>query len=139
MSTEDLKDFLEEIKVLDELPDKYEALIDLGRQLEPLAEEFKTENNLVGGCQSRVWLIGQYKNGKMFFSGWGEAMIVNGLLAVLLKVFNGLTPLECLEQKLDFIDGTGLKATLTPSRVNGFYNMHEKIKFLATSFNSQNS
>ncbi len=126
-----LKAMVEELNSVDDLTDKYEILIEIGGRLEEIPEEAKTEANLVRGCQSVVHVYGGLQDGKMAFRGHADAMIVNGLLTLLVEGLSGLTPREVLAVSPDFIKETGVVKALTPSRVNGFYNIYERVKALA--------
>lgn len=122
---------VDELKSVDDLTDKYEILIDLGSQVPEIPESEKTDRNFIRGCQSVVHVYGEYKDGKLQFHGHADAMVVNGLLALLVLGLSGLTPDEFLAVPADFIKETGVIKTLTPSRVNGYYNIHQHMKRLA--------
>ena len=112
-------EIVEEFSAFDDWMDKYALLIDLGNSLKPLDEKYKTENNLIEGCQSRVWLQADYKDGKVFFQGESDAVIVKGLVSLLINVLSGHTPDEILNSELYFIEKIGLKEHLSPTRSNG--------------------
>jgi cysteine desulfuration protein SufE len=131
---EKLKSMIDELKSIDDLPDKYEALIDMGRDVPDIPAEQKNEANLVRGCQSKVWVYARLSEGRLWYYGQADAMIVNGLLALLVLGLSGLTPQEFLAVSPDFIEQTGVVASLTPSRVNGFYNIHQKMKAEAEKY-----
>ena len=116
-------EIVEEFSAFDDWMDKYALLIDLGNSLKPLDEKYKTENNLIEGCQSRVWLQADYKDGKVFFQGESDAVIVKGLVSLLINVLSGHTPDEILNSELYFIEKIGLKEHFTPTRSNGLLSM----------------
>ena len=116
-------EIVEEFSAFDDWMDKYALLIDLGNSLKPLDEKYKTENNLIEGCQSRVWLQADYKDGKVFFQGESDAVIVKGLVSLLINVLSGHTPDEILNSELYFIEKIGLKEHLSPTRSNGLLSM----------------
>ncbi len=125
---------IEEFSDFTDWMDKYQLLIDLGNELEPLDEKYKTENNLIDGCQSRVWLQADYKDGNILFSADSDALIVKGIIALLLRVLSGHTPQEILDAQLYFIDRIGLKDHLSPTRSNGLLAMVKQIKMYALCF-----
>ena len=110
---------IEEFATFDDWMDKYALLIDLGNSLAPLDEKYKTESNLIEGCQSRVWLHADYKEGKLFFEGESDAVIVKGIVSLLIQVLSGHTPQEILDADLYFINAIGLMEHLSPTRSNG--------------------
>ena len=110
---------IEEFSDFDDWMDKYQLLIDLGNEQEPLDEKYKTEQNLIDGCQSRVWLQADLVDGKIVFQAESDALIVKGIIALLIKVLSGHTPDEILNSDLYFIDKIGLKEHLSPTRSNG--------------------
>ena len=116
-------EIVEEFSAFDDWMDKYALLIDLGNSLKPLDEKYKTENNLIEGCQSRVWLQADYKDGKVFFQGESDAVIVKGLVSLLINVLSGHTPDEILNSELYFIEKIGLKEHLSPTRSNGLLSL----------------
>jgi len=126
---------LEEFSVYDDWMDKYAYLIELGNGLGNLPAEEKTEQNLIKGCQSRVWLVAELKDGKIYFRGESDAVIVKGLVALLLRATSGRTPKELLENELFFIDELGLKQHLSPTRSNGLTAMVKQIRLYAVAYN----
>ena len=108
--------------------DKYQLLIDLGNELEPLDEKYKNESNLINGCQSRVWIQADYHDGLVYFTAESDALIVKGLIALLLRVLSGHTPQEILDADLYFIEQIGLKDHLSPTRSNGLLAMVKQIR-----------
>lgn len=129
------KEIIEEFSVYDDWMDKYQYLIELGNGLEGLSPNDKTAQNLIKGCQSRVWLVTEFKHGKIFFKGESDAVIVKGLVALLLRVVSGRTPKELAENELFFIDEIGLKQHLSPTRSNGLLAMVKQIKLYAVAYN----
>ena len=125
---------IEEFSDFDDWMDKYQMLIDLGNDLEPLNEKYKTEQNLIDGCQSRVWLKCDYVDGKLVFTADSDALIVKGIIALLIQVLSGHTPAEILEADLYFIDKIGLREHLSPTRSNGLLAMVKQIKAYALAY-----
>ncbi len=117
--------------------DKYQLLIDLGNELTPLDERFKNEDNLINGCQSRVWIKADYLDGKVLFTAESDALIVKGLIALLLRVLSGHTPQEILDADLYFIDEIGLRDHLSPTRSNGLLAMVKQIRVYALAYKTQ--
>ena len=129
------QEIIEEFSVYDDWMDKYAYLIDLGNELGDLDPKDKNDQNLIKGCQSRVWLVADLKDGKINFRGESDAVIVKGLIALLLRVVSGKTPNELLETELHFIDDLGLKQHLSPTRSNGLLAMIKQIKLYAVAYN----
>ena len=127
-------EIIEEFSEFDDWMDKYQLLIDLGNSLEPLPEEFKTESNLIDGCQSRVWLQADYVDGKVELTAESDALIVKGIIALLIRVLSGQTPEDILDSELYFIDEIGLKDHLSPTRSNGLLAMVKQIRMYALAF-----
>ena len=125
---------VEEFSVFDEWLDKYEYLIEIGRQMPAIDEEAKTAENLIEGCQSRVWLNCREKDGKLWFSADSDAVITKGIITLLIRVFDGQTPEDIAAADLSFIDRIGLKDNLSPTRANGLVAMITKIKAYALAF-----
>ncbi|MFY9116981.1 MAG: SufE family protein [Bacteroidales bacterium] len=124
---------VEEFSYLDEWMDKYEYLIELGRQLETLPEEAKTEKNLIPGCQSRVWLDAKLTDGKLVFAADSDALITRGIVSLLVQVFSGHTPAEIAGADWGFIEEIGLKDHLSPTRANGLLSMIRQIQLYAAA------
>jgi cysteine desulfuration protein SufE len=120
---------IEEFSALDDWIDKYEYLINLGKELNPLAADLKTEDNAIKGCQARVWISVELKNGKMIFSADSDALITKGLIALLLRVLNNQTPEDIVNSDLYFIEKIGLSSHLSPSRANGLASIVKHIKW----------
>lgn len=128
------QDIVEEFSLYDDWMDKYGYLIELGNNLKDLDPTEKNDQNLIKGCQSRVWLVADYKNGKIFFKGESDAVIVKGLVALLLRVVSGRTPDELIKNDLHFIDDLGLKQHLSPTRSNGLLAMVKQIRLYAVAY-----
>ena len=118
----------------DDWMDRYALLIDMGNSLPALEEKYKTESNLIEGCQSRVWLNAQLTDGKIIFQGESDAVIVKGIVSLLIHVLSGHTPQEILEADLFFIDRIGLREHLSPTRSNGLLSMLKQMKLYALAF-----
>ena len=119
--------------------DKYQLLIDLGNDQEPLDERYKTESNLIDGCQSRVWLQADYRDGLLWFTAESDALIVKGIVALLIRVLSGHTPQEILDADLYFIERIGLREHLSPTRSNGLLAMVKQIKAYALAYKMKNA
>lgn len=128
---------IEEFSDFDDWMDRYQLLIDLGNEQEPLEEQYKTEQNLIEGCQSRVWLQADEIDGKLVFRAESDALIVKGIIALLIKVVSGHTPDEILENELYFIDKIGLKEHLSPTRSNGLLSMVKQMRMYALAFKAK--
>ena len=128
---------IEEFSDFDDWMDKYQLLIDLGNEQEPLAPEYKNDQNLIDGCQSRVWLQADLVDGKVEFQAESDALIVKGIIALLIKVVSGHTPDEILENDLYFIEAIGLKEHLSPTRSNGLLAMVKQMRMYALAFKAK--
>lgn len=128
---------IEEFSDFDDWMDKYQLLIDLGNEQEPLDEQYKTEQNLIDGCQSRVWLQADLVDGKIVFQAESDALIVKGIVALLIQVVSGHTPDEILENDLYFIEKIGLKEHLSPTRSNGLLAMVKQMRLYALAFKAK--
>ena len=139
MSINEIQDeIIEEFSGFDDWMDKYQLLIDLGNEQEPLDEKYKVENNLIDGCQSRVWLQADYTDGKIYFTAESDALIVKGIVALLIRVLSGHTPQEILDADLYFIEQIGLKEHLSPTRSNGLLAMVKQMRVYALAFAAKN-
>ena len=130
-------EIIEEFSDFDDWMDRYQLLIDLGNEQEPLDEKYKTEQNLIDGCQSRVWLQADYEDGKIRFTAESDALIVKGIVALLIRVLSGHTPQEILDADLYFIEEIGLKEHLSPTRSNGLVAMVKQMRFYALAFSAK--
>ena len=138
MSINELQDeVIAEFADFDDWMDKYALLIDLGNALEPLDEKYKTESNLIEGCQSRVWLQADYVDGRIHFRGESDAVIVKGIVSLLIRVLSDHTPQEILDADLHFIDQIGLKEYLSPTRSNGLVAMVKQMRLYAMAFRAK--
>jgi len=138
MSINELQDeVIAEFSGFDDWMDRYQLLIDLGNEQEPIDGKYKTEQNLIEGCQSRVWLQADCADGKIVFKAESDALIVKGIIALLIKVLSGHTPDEILNADLYFIDRIGLKEHLSPTRSNGLLAMVKQIRMYALAFKAK--
>ena len=138
MTINELQDnVIEEFSAFDDWMDKYALLIDLGNSLPPLEEKYKTESNLIEGCQSRVWLQADYEDGKIIFKGESDAVIVKGSVSLLINVLSGHTPQEILDTDLYFIEQIGLKEHLSPTRSNGLVAMVKQMRMYALAYRTK--
>ncbi len=124
---------VEDLSLYDEWLDKYEYLIDLGKNLPPLDESKKTEERLIKGCQSRVWLDWKTENGRLYFTADSDAIITKGIISLLISVYSGRTPQEISDDDFSFLDRIGLKENLSPTRANGLVSMIETIRKAAAA------
>ena len=130
-------EIVEEFSDFDDWMDKYQLLIDLGSEQEPIDEKYKNEQNLIDGCQSRVWLQADLVDGKIIFQAESDALIVNGIVTLLIKVLSGHTPDEILNADLYFIEKIGLKEHLSPTRSNGLLAMIKQMRMYALAFKAK--
>ena len=121
-------EIIENFSMFEEWLDKYEYLIDLGKNLEPYPEEARTEDKLIKGCQSRVWLDARMQDGRLWFRADSDAIITKGIISLLISVFSGRTPAEIVADDFSFIEQIGLKENLSPTRANGLVSMIETIR-----------
>ena len=128
---------IEEFSDFTDWMDKYQLLIDLGNEQQPLDEKYKTDQNLIEGCQSRVWLQADERDGKLIFQAESDALIVKGIIALLIKVLSGHTPDEILGADLYFIDRIGLKDHLSPTRSNGLLSMVKQMRMYALAYKAK--
>lgn len=130
-------EIIEEFSMFDDWMDRYGLLIELGNSLDKLDEKYKVENNLIEGCQSRVWLHADYVDGKIVFKAESDAVIVKGIIALLIKVLSNRTPDEIINTDLYFVERIGLKEHLSPTRSNGLVSMIKQIRFYAMAFKAK--
>ncbi|MDD2292959.1 MAG: SufE family protein [Bacteroidales bacterium] len=126
-------EIVEEFSIFEEWLDKYEYLIELGKSLPVIDEKDKVDNNLISGCQSRVWLSCDCHDGRLYFKADSDAIITKGIISLLIRVYNGQTPEAILHSDLSFIDKIGLKDNLSPTRANGLVSMIKQIKIYAVA------
>jgi cysteine desulfuration protein SufE len=135
MSINEVQDeIISEFEDFDDWMDKYQLLIDLGNDLEPLGEQYKKTQFLIDGCQSRVWLHADFSDGRVIFNAESDTVIVQGIVTLLIRVLSGRTPQEILDADLYFIDKIGLKEHLSPTRSNGLVSMVRQIRNYALVF-----
>ena len=139
MTINELQDeVIEEFSDFTDWMDKYQLLIDLGNEQKPLDERYKTESNLIDGCQSRVWLQADLVDGKIVLTAESDALIVKGIIALLIRVLSGHTPQEILDADLYFIERIGLREHLSPTRSNGLLAMVKQIRMYALAYQMKN-
>ena len=139
MTINEIQDeIIEEFAEFDDWMDKYQLLITMGEEQEPLPAEFKTEQNLIDGCQSRVWLVCDEREGKLQFLAESDALIVKGIVSLLIRVVTDHTPQEILDADLYFIPQIGLTEHLSPTRSNGLLAMVKQIRMYALAFSQLN-
>ena len=132
-------EIIEEFTLLDDWMDRYQLLIDLGEEQETLPENEKTEQNLIDGCQSRVWLVCEEKEGRLYFRAESDALIVKGIVGLLVKVLSGHTPQDVLDADLFFIREIGLTEHLSPTRSNGLVAMVKQMRLYALAYKAKHS
>lgn len=130
-------EIIEEFEDLDDWMDRYQMLIDMGSEQKPLPETEKTESNLIPGCQSRLWLVCEEKDGKLYFRAESDAIIVKGIVTLLIRVLSGHTPKEILDADLYFIDRIGLHEHLSPTRSNGLLAMLKQMRMYALAYQAK--
>lgn len=131
------QEIIDEFSIFDDWMDKYSLIIEQGNSLLPLDEKYKTPENIIQGCQSRVWLHTEYRNGKLYFQAESDAIIVKGLLALVLRVFSDRTPYEIINADLRFMKEIGLTEHLSPTRSNGLLSVIKQIRYYAIAFKSK--
>ena len=138
MTINEIQDqIIDDFSAFEDWMDKYQMLIELGNSLEPLDEKYKTPQNIIEGCQSRVWLQADYNDGIIHFSGESDAVIVKGLVSLLIQVLSDHTPDEILNSELYFIEEIGLREHLSPTRSNGLLSMVKQMKVYALAFKAK--
>ena len=130
-------DIVEEFALFEDWMQKYEYMIELGKSIDLIDSKNKVDSNLIKGCQSKLWLFAELKNGKIIFSADSEAIITKGIAAILLRVFSNQTPLDILNSDLKYIDEIGLKEHLSPTRANGLVSMIKQMKYYALAFSNK--
>lgn len=128
------KEIVEDFSLFDSWDDKYEYIIDLGKKLPPLEEQYKKDENRVRGCQSTVWLVADYKDGKLVYKADSDAVIVKGLISMLIRVLSGHKPDEIVNAKLNFINEIGMTSHLAQTRSNGLLSMVKQMKNYALAY-----
>ncbi|MDP2387157.1 MAG: SufE family protein [Bacteroidota bacterium] len=129
MTIEEIEqEIIDEFAMFDNWEDKYQYVIDMGKDLKPMAEELKTDDRLIKGCQSRVWLHSAVKDGRVIYTADSDAIITKGLVALMIRTLSDHDPEEIINAKVDFIDTIGLKSHLSPTRANGLLSMVKQMK-----------
>lgn len=131
------QEIIEEFSIYDDWLDRYQYIVDLGNSLSDFPPEEETDTNLIEGCQSKVWIIASYRDGKIYFKAKSDAIIVKGIVALLIRVLSGRTPDEILENELFFIDKIGLTEHLSPTRSNGLVAMVKRMRMFALAFKTK--
>ncbi|CAH0337321.1 Cysteine desulfuration protein SufE [Flavobacterium sp. CECT 9288] len=132
------EEIVEEFSMFDDWMDRYEYIIELGKKLPLIKEEFKTEDNIIKGCQSKVWLQGEQADDKIVFTADSDAILTKGIIAILIRAFSNQKAADILSADMDFIDEIGLKEHLSPTRANGLVSMIKNIKMYALAFDAKN-
>jgi cysteine desulfuration protein SufE len=130
-------EIIEEFSMFDNWEDKYQYVIDMGKELKPLAEEFKTEDRVIQGCQSKVWLHSKLDEGKVIYSADSDAIITKGIVALMIRTLSNHSPDEILQADMKFIDAIGLKEHLSPTRANGLVSMIKQMKLDAMALQTK--
>ena len=130
-------ELIDEFSMFDDWMERYEYMIELGKSLPLIDTKYKTDENIITGCQSQVWLHSEFKNDKVIFSADSDAIITKGIVAILVRVFSNQSPQELLSANTDFIDAIGLKEHLSPTRANGLVSMIKQIKMYALAYQTQ--
>jgi len=130
-------EIVEDFSLFDTWDEKYEYIIDMGKKLKPLEDQYKKDGNKIKGCQSTVWMISELKDGKVVYRAESDAVIVKGLVSMLIRVLSGHAPQEIIDAKLDFIDKIGMKQHLAQTRSNGLLSMVKQMKLDATVYLAQ--
>ena len=131
-------EIVDEFSIFDDWMQRYEYIIDLGKSLPLIDEQYKTEENIIKGCQSKVWVHAEQKGGKVIFTADSDAILTKGIIAILIRTFSNQKASDILEANTDFIDEIELKEHLSPTRANGLVSMIKKIKMYALAFNAKN-
>jgi cysteine desulfuration protein SufE len=140
MTIKDIQEeIVDEFSMFDDWMQRYEYIIDLGKNLPLIKDEFKTDNNLIKGCQSKVWLQGEQQADAIVFTADSDAILTKGIIAILIRTFSNQKAIDILDANMDFIDEIGLKEHLSPTRANGLVSMIKQIKMYALAFQSKNS
>jgi cysteine desulfuration protein SufE len=131
-------EIVDEFSMFDDWMERYEYIIELGKGLPIIEEQYKTEDNIIKGCQSKVWVHAEEKDGKVVFTADSDAILTKGIIAILIRSFSNQTPAAILEANTDFVDEIGLKEHLSATRANGLVSMIKKIKMYALAFEARN-
>lgn len=131
------RDLVDEFSMFDDWMDRYEYMIDLGKSMPLIDTQYKKDENLIKGCQSKVWLHAELANDKVIYTADSDAIITKGIVSILIRTFTNQTPTEILNANTDFVDEIGLKEHLSPTRANGLVSMIKEIKMYAIAFQTQ--
>jgi cysteine desulfuration protein SufE len=138
MTIQDIQaDIIDEFSMFDDWMQRYEFIIDLGKSLPLIEEQYKTEDNIIQGCQSKVWVHGELADDRIVFTADSDAILTKGIIAILIRVFSNQKPADILEANTDFIDEIGLKEHLSPTRANGLVSMIKQIKMYALAYSQK--
>jgi len=131
-------EIIDEFSMFDDWTERYEYIIELGKSLPIIDEKYKTDENLIRGCQSKVWLNAEQKDDKVVFTADSDAILTKGIIAIMIRAFSNQSPQAILEASTDFVDEIGLKEHLSPTRANGLVSMIKQIKMYALAFQAKN-
>lgn len=131
------EDLIDEFSMFDDWEERYQYMIDLGKTLPLIDDKYKTENNIIKGCQSKVWVHAEMEDGKVKFTADSDAIITKGIIAILIRVFSDQNPKDIMEADTNFIDEIGLKEHLSPTRANGLVSMIKQLKMYAIAYQTQ--
>lgn len=138
MSIQEIQaEIIDEFSMFDDWMQRYEFIIDLGKSLPLIEEQYKTEDNIIQGCQSKVWVHGELADDKIVFTADSDAILTKGIIAILIRVFSNQNPVDILNANTDFIDEIGLKEHLSPTRANGLVSMIKQIKMYALAYSQK--
>lgn len=138
MSIEEIQnEIVEEFAMFDDWMQRYEYMIELGKSLPIIEEQYKTEDNIIKGCQSKVWVHAELEEDKLVFTADSDAIITKGIIAILIRAFSNQKPIDIIEANTDFIDKIGLKEHLSPTRANGLVSMIKQLKLYAIAYQTQ--
>lgn len=133
------EEIIDEFEMFDDWMQRYEHIIESGKTLPEIDEQYKSEDALIKGCQSKVWLHGEFKDGRLYFTADSDAILTKGIIALLLRVYSGQSPKDILDEEPFFIDEIGLKEHLSPTRANGLLSMVKQIKLLALAHQAKSN
>ena len=138
MTIKEIQDeIVDKFSMFDDWMQRYEYIIELGKSLPLIDEQYKTEDNIIKGCQSKVWVHGEQNDDKIVFTADSDAILTKGIIAILIRTFSNQKPMDILNATTDFIDEIGLKEHLSPTRANGLVSMIKQIKMYALAFNTK--
>ena len=138
MNIEEIQEeIVDEFSMFEDWMQRYEYMIELGKSLPLIGEKYRTEENIIKGCQSKVWVHAELKDDKLFFTADSDAIITKGIIAILIRAFSGQRPKAIIEANTDFIDKIGLKEHLSPTRANGLVSMIKQLKLYAVAYQTQ--